>query len=612
MSDGQLPSLIHKKGKQQYKLSSSFDGARGRWLDGIYETPEESPWYVASPMTHHVIREHKSPPREQIRRTRSRSFNDYIDSRDEYARPNFDSANGILLIPPLKQGGRLPALPVDKIASSKQDTSADDAFDVSEEPSETVKEKAKDEKGNPIWICVMYGMINATIVLPVLMSFGSIIYRNDAFQPYMPVLIKLTVVSGVVHQICFSTLSSLPFAIGQVQDAGLIFLSSMAKDMVNYCKDNGYDDEVLLATVTIGLGTCTAILGLGLVVIGKLRLAGYVQLLPTCVVGGYLAFIGWFCGMSGIGIMAGANDLSLSVLSEKSIFIIPGVIGGIVIYSNVRVFRHVAVLPMCIILLLMSFYLGLAVKGTSIQQATENGWIRQSEPAPVWYHTWDYLKFNKVVWSALPQLILTETSMIFVVALSSSLDVAAIELEMNRPLNYNGELSMVGVSNIISGLTGGYTGSYIFSQSIFSLRAGIRSRLAGYVLALCQIVVIVTPLPILAYVPNFFYGSLLSMICIDLLYEWLWDVRNKITISEYVICLATFGLIQIIGVEYGIIAGVIIYVVCRKVGLDVGEIKMVTTESEVMAPEGEEIVEMLEEHDHSQYGAIDYSTGLSV
>lgn len=35
------------------------------------------------------------------------------------------------------------------------------------------------------------------------------------------------------------------------------------------------------------------------------------------------------------------------------------------------------------------------------------------------FNTRDYLKLDKVLWSALPQLLLTEISMIFVVALSS-------------------------------------------------------------------------------------------------------------------------------------------------------------------------------------------------
>lgn len=66
-------------------------------------------------------------------------------------------------------------------------------------------------------IYILYGLINATIVLPVIMSFGSIIYHDPFFRPYLPVLVKLTVFSGMVHQVCFSSISSLPFAVGQVQ-----------------------------------------------------------------------------------------------------------------------------------------------------------------------------------------------------------------------------------------------------------------------------------------------------------------------------------------------------------------------------------------------------------
>ena len=147
---------------------------------------------------------------------------------------------------------------------------------------------------NPIWICILYGMINATIVTPVLMSFASIIYRDNAFAPYMPVLVRLTMVSGIVHQLCFSTFSSLPFAVGQVQDAGLIFLSGMASYLVQVCRQQQQqppsgrnhnfiteEDQAMLATVVVGLSLCTALLGLGLVVIGRLRLAQYVQMLPT-------------------------------------------------------------------------------------------------------------------------------------------------------------------------------------------------------------------------------------------------------------------------------------------------------------------------------------------
>mmetsp|Transcript_20380 Transcript_20380/g.36903 ORF Transcript_20380/g.36903 Transcript_20380/m.36903 type:complete len:692 (-) Transcript_20380:164-2239(-) len=431
---------------------------------------------------------------------------------------------------------------------------------------------------NPVWMSIVYALINAVIVLPVMMSFGNIIYHDAAFRPYLPVLVKLTVVSSIVHQLVFSTFSSLPFAVGQVQDAGLIFLSSMASQIVVYCKEHNYDDSHMLATATVGLGLCTAILGFGLVAMGRFRLAQHVRRLAIPVVGAYLAYIGWFCGQSGLALMAGVTVSGPAEWFkfcnwDALVHMLPGMIGGVLIYVLARTLRHMAVLPTCIALLLFLFYTVLFLTHKSVAEAAEHGWVSQAEPAPVWYKTWDYLRFDHVVWSAFPPLSLTLISMILVVALSSSLDVAAIELELKRPLDYDHELWTVGLSNVVSGLLGGYTGSYIFSQSIFSLRAGIRSRWMGYILAFCEMLFVVIPVSLLSYVPNFFFGSLLVMICIDLMYEWLWDVRLKLTRPQYGVTLATFCFMQCLGVEYGIFTGILVHYICSKLGLDMGQPK---------------------------------------
>ena len=386
----------------------------------LYQSSEKlSAWEVTtSPMLtslHTIHQQHQISPTRVRRNKRSFSFDEHLSSD--------------LLLPPLIRDKDNTIQP----SKEQQDQN------ITEHQSLKIElEKTDQEEANSFAISIMYGLINATIVLPVLMSFGAIIYQDEAFNPYMNILIKLTVTSGVVHQICFSTLSTFPFAVGQVQDAGLIFLSSMSAALVRYSKSQGADDETLLATATVGLSLCTAVLGLALIVIGKLKLAQWVQMLPTCVVGGYLAYIGAFCGMSGVGLMAQTSGrVSWSILAEKIEFILPGILGGIFIYSLVRTLRHMAVLPTCIVCLFTLFYLVLWAKGISVEEATEYGWIPKTDPPPAWYHTWDYLRLDKVMWSALPQLLLTELSMIFVVALSSSLDIAAIELELKRPLNYN-------------------------------------------------------------------------------------------------------------------------------------------------------------------------------
>lgn len=293
----------------------------------------------------------------------------------------------------------------------------------------------------------------------------------------------------------------------------------------------------------------------------------------------------------------GASEITPSLVREAWHLILPGVLSGLLLYVSVRQLKHMAVLPCGIMMILALFYVVLWTRGTTLEQVTDQGWIRQLDGDSLsWTHTWDLMKFDKVAWGVMPQLILTEFSMIFVVALSSSLDVAAIELELQRPLDYNHELQTVGLSNLVSGLTGGYTGSYIFSQSIFSLRAGIRSRLAGYVLACCQLAVFLVPFPVLSYVPNFFFGSLLSLICVDLLYEWLVEVRTKVTSIEYVICLSTFGFCLWLGVEYGLLSGVLLYLALRQAGLDVG--------NKASAAE--------EEHEQQQEGGGDEGASLLV
>ena len=69
-----------------------------------------------------------------------------------------------------------------------------------------------ESQSNPPILSLLYGLVNTAIVLPVIMSFGSIIYHDEFFRPYLSVLMKLTTISGAVHQITFSTASSLPFA----------------------------------------------------------------------------------------------------------------------------------------------------------------------------------------------------------------------------------------------------------------------------------------------------------------------------------------------------------------------------------------------------------------
>jgi SulP family sulfate permease len=73
----------------------------------------------------------------------------------------------------------------------------------------------------------------------------------------------------------------------------------------------------------------------------------------------------------------------------------------------------------------------------------------------------------------------------------------------------------------MSGLTFGFTGSYIFSQTIFTFRTGVHSRWIGFLIMCVFLYVVVSPMNILQVAPLFFLGSTLIFIGYDLLYEWV-------------------------------------------------------------------------------------------
>lgn len=58
----------------------------------------------------------------------------------------------------------------------------------------------------------------------------------------------------------------------------------------------------------------------------------------------------------------------------------------------------------------------------------------------------------------------------------------------------------------------GFTGSYIFSQTIFTMRAGVHSRINGFVIAAMMFVIFVAPFSVIEYLPSYFFGSLMMWI----------------------------------------------------------------------------------------------------
>ncbi len=71
---------------------------------------------------------------------------------------------------------------------------------------------------------IVYALVNSIMCVPCLYGYASVVYSHDIYQSHINALSKLLILSSMVHQFCFSIFSTLPFAIGTVQDAGEFIL----------------------------------------------------------------------------------------------------------------------------------------------------------------------------------------------------------------------------------------------------------------------------------------------------------------------------------------------------------------------------------------------------
>jgi len=411
--------------------------------------------------------------------------------------------------------------------------------------------------------CVSYAFVNIIISVPGLYGYTAVIFNNPSFREHLNALSKLVIFSSFMHQLAFTIFSTLPFSIGTVQDAGLLFLSAMANIIANSILEDGGTIEEIISTTCVFLPLGTAVLGLVLYFMGKYRLADVMAYIPMPVVSGYLAFIGYFCVEAGVALCISRPMISLmdwKYMLDAKLFClaVPGLLAGLILTLVSRKAKSDLTLPFVMVGIPALFYVAIYATGLGLDGARTGGWVGEVAPPVLIGDLFRLIDFELVRWDLLPKCVPTWIGMVFVVSFSSCLDIAAISMDMGEVLDANAELATVGISNIMSGLTFGFTGSYIFSQTIFMFRSGTHNRLVGIFIMVGFIMFVLMPMNLLQVAPLFFLGATLIFIGYDLLFEWLIDVRHKLLMSEYAVLLSTFFAIHLVGIDAGIFIGVIV------------------------------------------------------
>jgi len=320
------------------------------------------------------------------------------------------------------------------------------------------------------------------------------------------------------------------------------------------------------ATIIVAIMVTTTFAGLFLLLLGRLKLGNLVRYIPYPVTGGFFAGIGYIFIQGGLTVASG-RDASLVSLTDPQFIqlVTPAVVLALCLIIG-KMFRDNRLsVPGILLLSVVLFYGVLAMGGISRDQAAENGLLPIIESAgtlvPIFH--WEYLQ--EVKWMAIWE----QLGGIVVVALLCSmmllLDVSGIELLAKKDLNPDHELEVMGYTNVVNGMLGGFPGVHDASDTALVDRLGGKDRLMGIVNSLLVAAAILAGTEFMELVPTFLLGGLLIYVGLEFLIDWLWKARDELPLSDYVVVILILVVIIfsdiLQGVTFGFFVAIILFVV---------------------------------------------------
>lgn len=164
-------------------------------------------------------------------------------------------------------------------------------------------------------------------------------------------------------------------------------------------------------------------------------------------------------------------------------------------------------------------------------------------------------ELNLVHWGAIAQCIPAMLALTFFGILHVPINVPALALNTGEDhANLDHELKLHGYSNFLSGAAGSIQNYLVYSNSLFFMRSGGNTRLAGIELAVFTFLVMLVGPSLIGYIPVMMVGVLIFDLGFELLLEAVWQPRRKLKPVEYftviaiVLVMGTYDFVVGIGV----------------------------------------------------------------
>ena len=320
------------------------------------------------------------------------------------------------------------------------------------------------------------------------------------------------------------------------------------------------------ATIIAAIMVSTVVVGLFLLLLGRLKLGNLVRYIPYPVTGGFFAGIGYIFIQGGLTVAGGEQPSFEAVSNSEFIQLVTPAVALALCLIMGKMFRDNALsVPAILFAAGLIFYAVLFLNEIGLDEAAANGLLPAIESTgsliPVF--NWDYVQ--EIRW----MVIMEQADSIVVVALLCSvmllLDVSGIELLAQKDLNPDHELQVMGYTNVVNGARGGFPGVHDVSDTALVETLGGKGRLTGFIYSTLMVAAIWAGAEFMKIVPTFLLGGLLIYVGLEFLIDWVWKARDELPLSDYIVVILILIVIILSdilkGVTFGFFVAIILFVV---------------------------------------------------
>jgi SulP family sulfate permease len=374
------------------------------------------------------------------------------------------------------------------------------------------------------------------------------------------------IVAGLVSMGCSALIvaifSPFPKAIAGPDGNAAAVLAAMAAAVAAEMTAAGAARGSIVFTVMWSLVIATAINGVVLFALGRVKAGRWLRFLPYPVMGGFIAAAGWLLVVGsirvGTGIPVTLPNLAALFAGTTAAQLVATLALGIGIIVATSRYRPALALAASLISSVVVADLVFAFLPGGFAEAARHGWfLRVVADTPFWA-PWYQNQIAIVWWPAIFHRTGELVTVVLVSLITILVNATALELDSRMDADFDAELRADGGASLLSAAAGGFIGYLSLVRSLLNMRLGSKGRTSGITVGIIGVALVFSGTRVIAYVPAFVLGAVLLYLGYSMLNRWVFQSRRKLVPMEYAALIAILLVNVWFGFLFGLIAGLVV------------------------------------------------------